>query len=158
MNRMQTIQHIDELLELQDAVFIAAAYQVLLGRAPDPSGADFYLKRLQSGIEKVRILKELRRSPEGRARTVRVAGLDAAIRRQERLDSSPLWRLLRELGYGSAKQRAPRVVQLAGDALFPPDATNGIDELQLPAQTAVPLHAQELVRQLTTLAHGPRNE
>lgn len=158
MNRMQTIQHIDELLELQDAVFVSAAYQVLLGRAPDPSGADFYLKRLQSGIEKVRILKELRRSPEGRARTIRVTGLDVAIRRQERLDSSPLWRLLREFGYGSAKRRAPRAVQLLGNAFFPPDAINRLDEPQLPAQSPVPLHAQELVRQLTTLAHGPRNE
>jgi hypothetical protein len=155
---MQTIRHIDDLLDLQDAAFVEAAYRVLLGRAPDPGGADFYLRRLQSGIEKVRILKELRRSPEGRSRTVRVTGLDVAIRRQERLDSSPLWRLLRELGYGNDRQRAPRMVRLLGAALFPPDAATPIDEPQLPAQTEVPLHAQELVRQLTTLAGGRRNE
>ncbi len=155
---MPTIRHIDELLELQDAVFVEAAYQVVLGRAPDPAGAEFYLKRLQSGIEKLRILREMRRSPEGRSRAVRVAGLDAAIRHQERLESSPLWRLLRELGYRSAGRRAPRIVRLIGDALFPSDAISRIDEPDLLAQTGVPLHAQELVRQLTTLARGRRND
>lgn len=155
---MQKIQHVDDLLSLDGPAFVETAYKVLLGRGPDPGGADFYLQRLQSGIEKVRILKELRRSPEGSLRTVRVAGLDVAIRRLERLGSSPLWRLLHRLGYGNTKRPAPRMVRLVGEALFPVDTTTRADELELSAHAEIPLHARELVRQLTTLAHGHRNE
>jgi hypothetical protein len=69
------------LLALHDRQFVQAAYQALLGRAPDPAGEAFYLPRLRAGEHKLAILKQLRQSEEGRAFLPGVAGLDRAIKR-----------------------------------------------------------------------------
>lgn len=101
------------LLALQDRTFIHAAYVSVLGREPDPVGASYYLARLRSGTHKLQILKQLRRSAEGRAFVPAVAGLDRAIKRHVWATTAILGPILRffigEEG-NSALHRQLRVV------------------------------------------------
>jgi hypothetical protein len=69
------------LLAPHDRHFIHTAYEAVLGRAPDAEGEAYYLDRLRAGVHKLTILKQLRRSEEGRAFIPGVAGLDRAIKR-----------------------------------------------------------------------------
>lgn len=78
------ITSVPRLLAPHDEEFIRVAYQAVLGRAPDPEGHTYYLGRLREGIHKLEILRQLRRSPEGRNFIPGVAGLDKAIRRHRR--------------------------------------------------------------------------
>ena len=73
--------NLEELLDLHDQKFINAAYAALLGRAPDPEGNDYYLKRLRKGVEKMRIIVQIRESKEGSGRTTNLIGLDTAVKR-----------------------------------------------------------------------------
>jgi len=72
---------LDELLTRHDQAFVHCAYQTLLGRDPDADGLNYYLARLRSGIPKIQILGQLRRSEEGRDYAANLPRLDAAIRR-----------------------------------------------------------------------------
>lgn len=83
------ITSVPKLLAPQDRGFIRAAYQAVLGRAPDAEGEAHYLARLRAGTHKLAILKQLRRSQEGRAFIPGVAGLDRAIKRH-RMANLPL--------------------------------------------------------------------
>jgi FkbM family methyltransferase len=74
------VTSVPRLLAPHDAEFIMTAYEAVLGRAPDAEGGIYYLNRLRSGVHKLEILKQLRRSPEGREFIPGVAGLDRAIR------------------------------------------------------------------------------
>lgn len=78
------ITSVPRLLAPCDRDFIVAAYQAVLGRAPDAAGELYYLGRLRTGTHKLEILKQLRRSSEGRAFIPGVAGLDRAIMRHRR--------------------------------------------------------------------------
>lgn len=69
------------LLAPHDAEFIRVAYEAVLGRTPDPGGGADYLAQLRTGTHKLEILKQLRRSPEGREFIHGVPGLDRAIKR-----------------------------------------------------------------------------
>ena len=71
-----------QLLDLDGAVFVEAAYRVLLLRMPDAEGRRFYEDRLRSGVPKVQILAELSRSDEGSKTGSDIPGLKSAIRRQ----------------------------------------------------------------------------
>ena len=64
-----------DILSRQDREFIDFAYAELLGRPADPSGANHYLRRLREGTSKLRILSEIAKSPEGRARRADIPGL-----------------------------------------------------------------------------------
>lgn len=75
------ITSVPRLLAPHDKQFIHTAYQSVLGRAPDAEGEAYYLARLRAGVHKLAILKQLRRSPEGRTFVPSVAGLDRAIKR-----------------------------------------------------------------------------
>ena len=75
------ITSVPRLLAPHDRHFIHAAYQAVLGRAPDAEGEAYYLARLRAGVHKLAILKQLRQSDEGRAFIPGVAGLDRAIKR-----------------------------------------------------------------------------
>jgi chromosome segregation ATPase len=59
-------KNIDQLLELNDAVFIEGAYQALLGRAADPEGMRYYLGRLRAGYDKTGIIAQIAVSAEMR--------------------------------------------------------------------------------------------
>ena len=84
-----SVTSVPQLLALHDVEFIRTAYEVVLGRAPDPEGGAYYRNRLRSGVHKLEILSQLRRSPEGRLFTPGVAGFDRAVR-QYRLSNLPL--------------------------------------------------------------------
>jgi len=64
-----------ELLAFQDEAFVDCAYKSLLRRAPDFSGASYYVARLQAGYSRSSVLVGLARSGEGRMRRAEVAGL-----------------------------------------------------------------------------------
>ncbi len=78
-----------DILARQDREFIEFAYAELLGRPPDPTGSDHYLRRLRGGAAKLRILGEIATSPEGRARRARIPGLRSAVA-MHRMASLPL--------------------------------------------------------------------
>src|SRR5687768_4152597 len=68
---------LEALTALRDRAFVQAAYRVLLGRDVDPSGLASFVQQLRSGaLDKVDILGDLRRSPEGQQRAVTIPGLD----------------------------------------------------------------------------------
>ena len=76
--------HINDLLPYHDRVFVNAAYRAILKRSPDQAESIRDLKRLRSGqVNKIDLLADLRFSPEGRAKGVRLDGLlvPAVIRR-----------------------------------------------------------------------------
>lgn len=110
----EPITSVPRLLAPHDEDFIWAAYQALLGRAPDPEGAAYYLTRLRAGTHKLTILKQLRRSPEGREFIPGVAGLDRAIRRHRRANLplvGPFIRLMTGEPGNSATHRQLRVIE-----------------------------------------------
>ena len=72
---MSTTQNIDQLLELNDAIFVEGAYQALLGRAPDLEGMRYYLDRLRAGHAKAEIIAQIAASPETRSRGTDLPGL-----------------------------------------------------------------------------------
>lgn len=113
MGDNKPVTSVPRLLAPHDREFIHTAYQAVLGRAPDPKGEAYYLERLRSGAHKLDILKQLRRSPEGKAFIPGVAGLDKAIRRHH-LSNLPLLGPIIRLFSGSegngVTQRQLRVI------------------------------------------------
>ncbi|MBA3862542.1 MAG: hypothetical protein C0517_01180 [Erythrobacter sp.] len=101
----EPITSVPRLLAPHDREFIHAAYQSVLGRAPDHEGEVYYLNRLRAGAHKLAILRQLRRSPEGRAFIPGVAGLDRAIKRH-RWATLPLVGVLVRLITGAEGNRA----------------------------------------------------
>lgn len=55
---------LDELLGLHDEAFVFSAYRTLLGRAPDPHGLSYYLRRVRAGQSKVHLLAQMFTSAE----------------------------------------------------------------------------------------------
>jgi hypothetical protein len=78
-----------DIMCLDGEAFLRRAYVVLLGRPADPEGLAFYLRRMAERTTKVSVLKQISRSPEGRAYGAKLPGLAAAIRRA-RLRSAPV--------------------------------------------------------------------
>ncbi|MCB5197373.1 glycosyltransferase [Deefgea salmonis] len=92
----KSISSLDDLLLLQDEYFIFHAYKILLGRIPDPGGANYYLSRIQSGVGKLEILGQLRCSKEGQVHSEKLIGLDAAISRIRRQRWPVIGRLFKD--------------------------------------------------------------
>jgi ectoine hydroxylase-related dioxygenase (phytanoyl-CoA dioxygenase family)/cyclopropane fatty-acyl-phospholipid synthase-like methyltransferase len=74
---------------LNGSDFVAAAYRLVLSRAPDEEGGVYYLNRLRAGAPKLMILGELQDSVEGRACHASLPGLRRAALIQ-RLALTPL--------------------------------------------------------------------
>lgn len=72
---------LNELLDWHDVNFIRCAYVTVLGRQPDRNGERNYLDELRAGRSRLDILRQLRRSAEGRKFDPGIAGLDRALRR-----------------------------------------------------------------------------
>lgn len=102
------ITSVPRLLAQHDREFIRSAYQAVLGRAPDPDGESHYLAQLRDGIHKLAILKQMRRSAEGRTFIPGVAGLDKAIKRQHRASLPIIGMLARPLLGGEGDSRSER--------------------------------------------------
>ena len=96
-----------ELLRLQDAAFLRAAYLAVLGREPDQAGWSVTLTRLRrQESSRVEVLHSLAASFEGRARGVVISGL--AVRLVgERVARLPGLRTL--VGMASALRLLPQL-------------------------------------------------
>jgi SAM-dependent methyltransferase/glycosyltransferase involved in cell wall biosynthesis len=110
-----------DLMALDDAGFVHAAYRGVLLREPDPSGQDHYLQRLRGGELRLRVLSDLRVSEEGRSKTPAIEGLDAALAalRRRRLPwsaRSERRRLQQVLALGSASAALQPRAEPASDA------------------------------------------
>jgi FkbM family methyltransferase len=81
---MPEVQHVDQLLDLDDTEFVESTYQILLGRAPDPDGLHYYLGRLRTGNAKARIVGEIADSAEARSFGTSLTGLDELLATQEK--------------------------------------------------------------------------
>jgi len=66
---------IESLLRFDYAEFIYNCYRTLLGREPDANGLRDYLRKLEAGMAKSRIIGDLTYSSEGKANNVCVRGL-----------------------------------------------------------------------------------
>jgi len=65
-----------DLLQHDDVGFVRAAYQTMLGRQPDSSGAASCLASLRSGAnERMELLDRLRESPEGAAYEAQIGAI-----------------------------------------------------------------------------------
>lgn len=107
------VTSVPRLLAPHDAEFITTAYQSVLGRTPDAEGRAYYLSRLRAGTHKLEILRQLRRSAEGRTFIPGVAGLDRAIRRHNLANlplMGPIVRLMTGAEGNGATQRQLRVI------------------------------------------------
>ncbi len=69
-------ESLDDLLQLGGDKFVRSAYRTLLLRDPDPGGLVNYLVRLETGGSKLAVVVELAASDEGKARGVKLPGLD----------------------------------------------------------------------------------
>ena len=63
------------LLALDGAAFIDAAYQTILGRAPDDAGIAYFMRAQAAGVSKIVLLGGLQHSAEGRHAGTTVNGL-----------------------------------------------------------------------------------
>ncbi len=82
-NTQTSIRHatsIKVLLHRQGEDFIYHAYLAALNREPDPQGMKYYLSRLHGGENKLLILKDLIKSPEGQSKKIRIKGFNKAMR------------------------------------------------------------------------------
>jgi SAM-dependent methyltransferase/uncharacterized coiled-coil DUF342 family protein len=79
---------LNDLLQFHDVDFVNAAYRAILKREPDPNGYNECLDQLREGhLDKIDLIGNLRFSPEGELKNVRVMGLalPTFIRRLGRL-------------------------------------------------------------------------
>ena len=88
---------LENLLSLQGAEFVEHAYATLLARPADESGLSFYVAELESGLDKAEILRALSVSAEGRARAVKLEGLDELIAERSIAAAKPPRSLVRRL-------------------------------------------------------------
>jgi hypothetical protein len=70
---------VGSMLALDDAAFLDYAYNMILGRAPDPAGFSYYLRCLREGCSKWLIISSLALSGEGRAAARRITGLRVGV-------------------------------------------------------------------------------
>lgn len=105
---------LEALLELPDTLFVIAAYQAVLGRAPDPGGLQNYVSKVRAGNDKVHILAELVQSPEGRIREL--SGLSEAIVEFRKRSPSFWGRLYRRLA-GTASGSTERNLRVIDNRL-----------------------------------------
>lgn len=93
--RAPGVRSVADLLALDDASFVQAAYTALLGRQPDPVGRKHYMDALLAGEPRLQVLHDLRNSEEGRAREPQLAGFEAAMRTLRRSRLPVIGRLFR---------------------------------------------------------------
>lgn len=70
---------VSDLLSLDGADFVRAAYRAILGRDADPTGLRDYVSRLGAGTPKQQLLADLRCDPEGQAFAAALPGLDDLV-------------------------------------------------------------------------------
>lgn len=78
---LRPARSVSEIMRADGEIFVRWAYITMLGRPADAGGLAFYLRRMSEGKTKVSILKQMKKSAEGRAYHARLPGLGNAIRR-----------------------------------------------------------------------------
>jgi hypothetical protein len=103
---------LEQLIELHDQAFVTKAYEVILGRAPDPGGLSNYLAQVRSGVHKAQIIAELAQSTEGRLKGVDLPGMRAIIARYHKGVPNFLHSLFRRLTTSSIEptERQLRII------------------------------------------------
>lgn len=86
--------HVNDLLRLDGASFVEAAYSTILKRQADPNGLDHFMGRLASGSRKEAIVVALATSTEARGSRIDLVGLPTVIKQYGK---SPWRRFLRFL-------------------------------------------------------------
>jgi FkbM family methyltransferase len=109
---------LDELLAYHDQNFIHCAYRTLLGRAPDPEGLGYYLRRLRAGFSKIYILAQLRLSKEGKSHGVKLTELDIAIQRYQKSKYPLIGWLFRRLYAGEGDRSTERKLRGVENQIF----------------------------------------
>jgi hypothetical protein len=94
-----------ELCSFVDVKFIRCAFVTVLGRQVDPEGQAYYLGKLRAGASKLSILRDLRRSSEGKLHDPGIAGFDRALRRHHNSNRRFIGPILRWL-HGDGGSRA----------------------------------------------------
>ena len=84
--------HVNDLLCLNGAPFVEAAYSIILKRQADRNGLDHFMGRLALGDSKEAILVSLATSTEARGSRIDLVGLPATIKKHGK---SPWRRFLR---------------------------------------------------------------
>ncbi|MBB5985034.1 glycosyltransferase [Sphingobium lignivorans] len=85
---------LETLLSFDDEVFVRLAYWALLGREVDSGGLSIYLRRIRKGEDKLRLLRELASSAEGRkhggrlGKAVLAAGQPSDIVRLQQMETT----------------------------------------------------------------------
>jgi hypothetical protein len=107
-----TATTLEQLIELHDHAFVTKAYEVILGRAPDPGGLSNYLAQVRSGVHKAQIIAELAQSSEGRLKGIDLPGMHAIIAKYRKGAPDFLHRLFRRLTNASmeATERQLRII------------------------------------------------
>lgn len=75
---------LQELCSHEGRDFIRCAYLTVLGRLPDEEGFGFYSARLDQGVSKLTILRQLRTSQEALGHDPGIAGFDRALKKHRR--------------------------------------------------------------------------
>ncbi|MEJ7934169.1 DUF4214 domain-containing protein [Sphingobium sp. AN558] len=78
---LRPARSVREIMRADGEAFVRWAYITMLGRQADADGLAFYLRRMSEGKTKVSILKQLKKSAEGRIYGANLPGLAIAIRR-----------------------------------------------------------------------------
>ncbi len=73
-------ENLHELLSVNSNEFINIAYQKILGRSVDATGYQYYLGRLEVGIDRIHVLAQIRNSKEAKSRNFDMPDLDRAIK------------------------------------------------------------------------------
>ncbi len=82
-NTVSEIKSVEELLELNDELFVDAAYMIVLGRTADSGGKRTYLRKLRAGAGRGSVILWLSKSDEGRRHNADLPGLAQYLRAQE---------------------------------------------------------------------------
>ena len=90
--------HVNDLLALNSASFIEAAYSTILKRQADREGFDHYMGRLELGDTKEAILVALATSTEAQRMRIDLTGLPAVIKRNGKSPWRRFSRFLSEIG------------------------------------------------------------
>lgn len=70
---------LNDLYECGSEQFVRNCYHLILGREPDEEGFTHHVNMLRAGRSRLRIVRGMMRSSEGRRRGVRIAGLRGAL-------------------------------------------------------------------------------
>lgn len=106
MKRDLVVRSINDLMELYDAAFVEAAYHAMLRRGADPSGKEYYLRRLRAGYGRIAVLDQMSKGDEANPRWEEVSGLRRVLHRYRaaRRSLGGWWWLLTDAEVGRSRR------------------------------------------------------